>query len=162
MTAVRRPRIPDAVFRQPFEFCISISLLVMGLRSLFGQGSLSGLLASPAVSVLSAVWVAAVLLGSSAIVISFLLEPLAERRGFKHISRNRILEQAGLILLATSALAFGIAVLAATGARGLYTLAVMSGVVAACILRLIALKRDEMDTLIKLRVLRERVQYGRD
>lgn len=159
---IRPVSIPDLVYSQPFEFCISFSLFLLGLGSLNDIGSLSQVVENRASQVLFWVWTVAVIAGAIAVLASFMLSPRAERKGLGHVSRNRTLEQVGLIMLATSALAFSAAVLAQTGWTGLYTLAIMSGVVAASGLRIVRLRRDDAATLRWLRVVREKVDYSAD
>lgn len=160
--ARRRVTLPDLVYSQPFEFCISISLLIMGVRSFVGHASLSAIVGHSVANLLMNIWITTVIMGTLSILASFLLSRLAESKGLGHVSRNRTLERSGLVLLGTSAATFSAAVIAATGAAGLYTLAVMSGVIFACILRMIALRREDLGTLVRLRVIRERLDYSQD
>lgn len=158
-----RVRLPDLVLSQPFEFCISISLLIMGVQSFVEQNSLSGVIEDRVVSALTGLWIATVMTGSVAIVASFLLSPLAVRRGYPDISRNRTLERVGLTLLATAAMTFSSVVLiAGANTRALFTVGIMMGVVSACVLRMVALRRTDLADLSRLREIRLRTEYARD
>jgi hypothetical protein len=152
--------IARQIVRQPFEFCISISLFLMGLQTLISHERLSDIVASRLGVAMLLIWEIGVLAGTVIIVMSFLLNARAQRRGEEAKARNRVLEITGLVLLIGAVLSYCVVVVVARGASGAFTVGVMLGVVTAACLRIWTLWRENVQTLVALR--RIRVEQDRN
>ena len=154
---LRRLSLPALILSQPFEFCISFSLALIGIQSIRTTDSLSGFVDDALGSALVTFWQFGIIASSVTILASFVMSTAAIRRGEAAKAINRMLEQIGLVLMAMSAFAYAV-VLAITSDgldRALFAVGIMGGIVAACILRIIALQRLDRATLRHLKVVIE-------
>lgn len=149
-----RARIPILILSQPFEFCVSFSLLVLGIRGIISSedSTYSELLNDVLVRFLLHAWEFGIVTASACILGSFLAFPYAARRGEAAKAVNRGVEKIGLTLMATAAAAYAtVVVMVVGGVESGFSVGVMGGIVAACILRMVALSRIDRVTLYHLR-----------
>lgn len=147
----------ELLLQYPFELCLSFMLLLSGIRSVVPNATQSRAVDHALGPWLSFAWQGAVILGSALILGSLLVAPNAAHRGLAAEAKNRAFEQSGLVLMATGAAVYVVVLIAAAGTDVMFPLAQSFGIGAACVLRIVQLKRYDAGTLRRLQAINQEV-----
>jgi len=157
----RIPSNPVQVFRVfPFESCISIAMILVGLGSVFGEVSAAGSMSEALAEALLMVWELCIIVGGVGVLAALFLRPWAARRlppvrAQRTLATLRGTQAVGCVLVATGALTYAMVLLAQGGIRldgRSFTVAAMLAITAGYVMR----AWDLIDTNRRvLRALRE-------
>jgi hypothetical protein len=150
------PRRPtsylELLLLHPFELFISFMTLLVGLRSISGGDRHASALVNSALNeVLLISWHVTILAGSLGVLFALLSSPRAARKGIAAEANNRLIEQVGLVFIATAAMIYALIVaVTSPGAAGGYAVGMSLGVSLACGFRVARLRLADKRTLHRL------------
>jgi hypothetical protein len=146
-----RPRLAPLLLAHPFEFCISVALILLGAQSVSRAAEISAAMTNSVARTAVYFWQLGLIAGGLVIIFSLITSRRARLTSEASKARNRGWESFGLILTGTSCYVYSVVVAAMSGWGAAYTVGMIGAVGTACFLRTAALHQQDKSTLSHLR-----------